>query len=305
MKDIASVFAGEPAGAIVGASADGQAITSDVVPIARIAIGEAVFHDVGAVVGVIEPGNPFHCITDSGFIGASLMQAATWRIDPTTQTVTIAASADELDTDDALRLDFRPSSEVSPSPLFELPAGEGALTFLADTGSDGWLAVNPVDLDGLGLQVPDDVPVMSILGTSAVGSFSTRAHWLTVELGVGDELRPTPVAATEVAPEGQGIAGTDFLRHFIVTIDWAESVLYLEPLDGAEPSTPSSAGLGWNDGYVIGSFVEGHPGNEDLLLGATVSAIDGQSVAGVPFDDYCTRVASRERPCRVRDDRRR
>ena len=55
-------------------------------------------------------------------------------------------------------------------------------------------------------------------------------------------------------------------------------------------TTPSSAGLGWDDGYVVGSFVEDVPANEGLLLGARVMAIDGADVARAPFDDYCTRV---------------
>ncbi len=297
-EEIAAVYAGETLGTIAGAAADGQVITSDVVRLPQLAIGEAVFADVGTVVGAIEPGNPFYCITQTGFIGASLMQAAVWQVDPGAGTVTIAASTADLDLEGATRFDFSASSEVSPSPLFELPTGEGALTLLLDTGSDGWLAAHPADLDPLGVAVPDEVPTESILatGTGTGGDFTTRAHWLSAEVGLDGERKPLPIAAMETVPQGQGNAGTDFLRHFVLTVDWPGGALYLEPLSEAVPSTPASAGLGWDGGYVVGSFVEGLPGAGELELGASVSAIDGESVAGVPFDDYCTRVVRGEGP---------
>ena len=298
-EDLAAAFAGDAVGTIAGASADGQVVTSDVVRLPQVAIGEAVFRDVGAVVGAIEPGNPFYCLTTSGFVGASLMQAATWHIDPATQMVTIAGASDGLDTAGSLRLDITRSSEVSPSPLFELETGQGSLTFLADTGSDGWLAVHPADLDRLGTEAPVAIPTVSVLGTGSAGAFSTRVGWLAQGLELGDEPVTMPLAVSETLPQGQGNAGTDFLRQFALTVAWDEDALYLEPLTplaAVAPSVPASVGLGWDDGYVVGSFVEGLEANEGLSLGTPVVAIDGEAVSGMPFDDYCTRVVRASGP---------
>ena len=112
-EELAEVFAGDPAGTIATTSADGQVATSTVVPLSTISIGGVAFRDVGAVVGAIEPGNPFYCITDAGFIGTSLLQTAVWQIDPVAREVTIAASVAGLDhIDGAERIDFRRASEV-------------------------------------------------------------------------------------------------------------------------------------------------------------------------------------------------
>jgi predicted aspartyl protease len=291
-EEIAEVFSSGSAGTISTASADGQVINSDVVVLPQLSIGGARFDDVGAVLGAIEPGNPFYCVSDAGFIGASLMQTGVWQIDPLAGTVTIASSTAELEhLDDAIRLDFARASDVSPSPLVPIRVAEGSLALVLDTGSDGWLTVNPHALDEVGLDVPADAPSQEILSTTAAGIVSTRASWIAADLGFGDEEHRLPLAAAGLLPAGQGDAGTDFLRHFVVTIDWVEDVAYLSPLgDELAPAVPASAGLAWDEGFVVGSFVLGVPGTEGLVLDTDVVALDGRDVTRAPFDDFCARM---------------
>jgi predicted aspartyl protease len=283
----ARAYAGEAAGTVASISADGQVISNSVVPLARVSVGGAVFTDVGAVVGAIEPGNPFYCITDSGFIGASLMRTAVWQIDPQARHVTIAGSIDGLDhIDGATRLALTPASDISPSPLVELAVGEGTLTFLLDTGSNGWLVANPQDLAGIGVELPDDPPTMAILGSGAAGSVATQMRWL--DAGIGAD--PLLLAVSEALPEGLGNAGTDYLWRFVVTIDWPGGSVYLDPVAELLPSEPPSAAVAWDEGYVVGSYVEGLDINAGLTLGADISSLDGRDVTQVPFDDFCTRL---------------
>jgi predicted aspartyl protease len=280
----ARAYAGEVAGTIASVSADGQVVSSNVVPLAQVSVGGAIFSDVGAVVGAIEPGNPFYCITDSGFIGANLMRTAVWQIDPRERRVTIAASTEGLDhVDGATRLELTPASDISPSPLVEMLAGEGTLTFLLDTGSNGWLAASPQDVAGVGVELPGDAPTMAILGTGTAGSFTTQVRWLDAAIGP----EPILLAVSEALPEGVGNAGTDYLSRFVVTIDWPGGSVYLDPVAELLPSVPPSAALAWDEGFVVGSYVEGAPGNESLELGAGVARIDGEDVARAPFAEFC------------------
>ena len=136
--------------------------------------------------------------------------------------------------------------------LLSLRALEGGLLYFTDfesfqigenqwVGTDGWLGVNPEDLEGLGIEVADEVPTMAVLGWGGSGAFTTQNHWVSAEVTLGEVTQALPVAATEILPQGQGDAGSDFLSRFVVTYDWGEDVLYLDPIAELAPPTPASA----------------------------------------------------------------
>jgi len=290
--ELAETF-GQPAGTVSTSSVDGRAVDAKVVTIPELGIGGALFRDVGALSGldVTEPGNPLACLGEHGFIGANLARAV-WQIDYPDRELTIAPAVDGLDhIEGAIRLGFERASGASPSPLLGLPAGEGALTLLVDTGSDGWIIVNPSDLRAAGGRVPADAPALTTLSAGAGGSFADRLAFAMMDLDLDDFTLPSLLVATsEALPEGRGILGNEFLSHFVVTIDWTEDVIYLEPLSAdIVPEVPLSATLTWRDGYVLGSLADGPPGAEDLTVGTEVVAIDGEDATGATFEDYCAR----------------
>ena len=288
--DLADVYAGESAGSLVSASIDGQVTTTDVVSLASLRLGGAEFRDVGAARGFVEPGNPLYCVSGHGLVGASLMKEAVWQIDYGAGTVTIAESVDGLDhVDPGTSIEFTTVTPASPSPVIEVPAGDGTLSFLVDTGSNGWLTVNPNDLEGTGSSVAPTAPAYTTLGASSTGTFETRIAYTAADLAFGDQTLPSvPIATTTTLPEGRGNIGNEFLANYVVTVDWPEGVLYLDPVDpDPRPSVPSSAALSWSGGYVVGELVEGATGTAGLELSAPVVAIDGEDVRAATFDDYC------------------
>lgn len=286
---VAAALGADRAGSIDLTSADGRIVPADVVTLPRLAIGPLRFVDVGAVITSLDEGDPFACLTQAGFIGASLMRDAVWQFDPRSHTVTIVESVEGLDhIEGADRLRLTPASAVSPSPLVELPVGEGSLSFLLDTGFAGWLAVHPDDAAGVGLDLPTDALTVAIRGSSIAGPFITKVQWLTAVGGSGARTLTT----TRSLPPGRGLAGTDYLSRFVVTIDWANETVYLAPIADPAPSAPPSASLAWDEGYVLGSLVEGWPGTDGLALGASVAAIDGEDVSAATFDDYCAHLVA-------------
>ena len=291
---VAAIHGGEAAGTVSTLTIDGQVTSSPVVPLRRLRVGPAEFRDVGAVETAIDRQDPIWCLADAGLVGASLMRDAVWQLDYGAQRLTIAPSVEGLEhVADAIRLDFEPASDVSPSPLVSLPAGEGRLTFLVDTGSDGWLTVHPADLAHIGSEVAPDAPAVATLASTATGRVATRLAWTTADVSLGERpLRDLPIAATTVLPEGQGVMGNAFLDDFVVTIDWPAGALYLDPVAGdPRPEVPVSVAPSWHDGYVVGSIVEGAPGTAGLALDDPILAIDGEDVSRATVADFCSRLA--------------
>jgi hypothetical protein len=273
---------------------DGTVARSEVVAVERLQLGEADFLDVAGPVGWVGEGNPLACVTANGLLGANLMQDAVWQIDYQAESIAIHPSVEGLDhIDDAIVLEFGVGSESSPSPLVELAAADGELTFLLDTGSDGSLTVNPADLEAIGVRLPDDGPVLTTLGAGATGTFETDLRFTTVELALGDGAASYPVAVSDTIEAGVGNMGNAFLRQFVLTIDWPGRTVYLDPAaeDGriSPPDEPASAGIAWDDGrVVVGSVVRGGPAEEaGLILGDLVTAVDGMDVAAPTFADFC------------------
>jgi predicted aspartyl protease len=288
---VAEVFTEGSAGSVAITSPKGEVLTSEVVRLPELSIGGARFSDVGAIVGSLEPGNPSFCLTETGFIGASLLQTGVWQWDPRSSTVTVAESLQDVPvTNDAWRLDFERASDVSPSPLVELAAGSGRLRVLIDTGTDAWLAVSPGDFEAIGGVVPADAPVEEWLASSTGGSGAARAAWSTVSVEPTASALPDPlpIAVIDTLPGGQGMAGTDLLQHFVVTLDWSDDSVYLEPIAASPgPADPPLSSVTWDEGFVVGSRLPGQRGAEDLLVGTPVLAIDGRDVSRASFDDFC------------------
>ncbi|HSM32495.1 MAG TPA: hypothetical protein VK987_00235, partial [Anaerolineae bacterium] len=160
------------------------------------------------------------------------------------------------------------------------------LTLGADISSLDGRDVTQVPFDDFCTRLLDDPPTMAILGSGAAGSVATQMRWL--DAGIGAE--PLLLAVSEALPEGLGNAGTDYLWRFVVTIDWPGGSVYLDPVAELLPSVPPSAALAWDEGYVVGSYVEGLDINAGLTLGADINSLDGRDVTQVPFDDFCTRL---------------
>lgn len=82
-----------------------------------------------------------------------------------------------------------------------------------------------------------------------------------------------------------GNVGGALLRHFTVTFDYPHQRLYLEPSGVAAPDGFDRAGLWLNrdgDAFVVMDVAAGTPAAEaDLAAGDRVTAVDGESAAGI------------------------
>ena len=291
----ADAHGGEAVGQVREQAIDGSVLDVPVISIETLAIGDAVFKDVAGSQNWVAPDNPLSCLSDNGLIGANLMKNAVWQIDYANEEVTIASSADGLDhIDDAIALEFTFTSIASPSPLVRFGAGDGELVFLLDTGSDGGLSVNPADLEAIGMTVDPDGPAADVLGAGIAGTFETALTYAGVDLDIGGTAAEAyPVATLPTLAEGQGNIGNEFLDDFVVTIDWPNETLYLDPVTGdgsiPTPAVPAQATLSWDgEDIVVGSLArESAVAQSGLTLGSVVENVDGVDYGEASRDDFC------------------
>ena len=78
---------------------------------------------------------PLYCVTPYGLLGAGGMMNGVWQVDYGAGEITVASSVDQLEhIDGAITVPFTPQPGLSPTPLVELPVGNGKLLFIVDTG---------------------------------------------------------------------------------------------------------------------------------------------------------------------------
>ena len=290
--DLADQFGDEVAGHLETAAIDGTVVKEEIVPVAKLRLGDATFTEVGSIKGFLEPDNPLSCISSNGLIGASLMKEAVWQIDYGTNQITIAPSVDGLDhIEGAIALGFVSPTASSPSPQLPLLAGEGTLNFMIDTGSDGSIMISPADLAGIGMEVDPSGPAFGTEAAGSAGSYDARLLYAGVDLELGNQqLDGFPVATIESLQAGQGNIGNAFMSNYVVTIDWPQGNIYFDPgSDDPRPPVPPAATIGWDgERITVGGVVEGSDVAEaGLAIGQLVSSIDGQDVSAAPRDDFC------------------
>ena len=121
--------------------------------------------------------------------------------------------------------------------------------------------------------------------------FEAPLTFLDVPIRFGDTEIVTPIVAADgMAPTANGNMGHSFLKNFVVTFDWSNDTMYLDPIaeDGTVPPLPDppGAGFGLQDGKVIvNALAKGGPADEaGLKMGEVVSSVDGTSVEGISLD---------------------
>jgi hypothetical protein len=229
------------------------------------------------------------------------MQHAVWQVDYGTQQVTAAASVDQLEhIDGAIALPFtiNEANKLSPTPHLTIGIGDGTIEVIVDTGGGIPLTIGPEDLAKIGVEVPAEAPAFAALTGGAAGSFESVGQSIRVPVTFGDTELSVPVTVAPGMGAGSGgNIGHGFLQNFVVTFDFPNQMLYLDPLfEGAsvpDPVDPPAVAFALMDGkVVVTTVVKGGPADQaGVKLGEVITQVDGTSVEGITADEYCAAYA--------------
>lgn len=267
----------------------------------QLHLAEANFHHVSAVVTDFSaPGQPLHCLSSSGVIGASLMRYATWQIDYQARTLTVAQSAKDLDhVADAIAVPF---TLVNLSPAIALKIGDNLpVQVLIDTGWSGgihlaypdFLTLDPAQLESISTSKG---LVETLRGLAMVNQNVMQ----TPALSLGDlTLENFPILVSHgTNTQPYSLLGNGFLEHFIVTLDWSTHRLYLKPVSLISEMYPKVPDYGFqaviHGGHLLvaGLHYPSPAASAGLQIGDRILAIDNDDYTAIGDEQACAFVRS-------------
>ena len=285
----------KPAARVALAGPEGGHLEVPVVSLPGVAIAGLRFRNVGAVVDWVAPPDTLACLSTSGLLGASLLQAAIWQIDFETQQITVTDSLSGLrGLQDAIKLPFKRSDAAGSPRIIVGVSNADNVSLLIDLGFNGSIAIPMALLEHSGDRIADTAPTEEGQASSTV--FGHKASEVRIarlrELRLGDlHLQDFPVITGTAVSDFH--VGIEFLRHFRVTLDWVNDDLYLERRDPHSELYADFATYGFlprlSDGKLIVSALwrDSSGANAGLKLGDQLVEIDGQDTTEPDFDNVC------------------
>jgi hypothetical protein len=261
-----------------------------------ISLGDVVFKDIGAMVMREDEKNPFLQVLEDGLIGANLLKCCVWQFNFQDMKIVITDKIDRLDhLMNAIRVSFKPIS-IQHSPNIRITLNdEDTIDVQFDTGSKGFLTFSSPSL--LALVDSGDAVALHRRSISPIESPETDIETyhlaLLKSLQLGEKTfhdLPVGVYSTQGEKEtARGNIGIEFMKHFIVTIDWPENQVYLTPAEGQEMKhNIRTFGLtyGYFDGTVrVASIYGGSEAEKNgIKIGDPVIEINGQRVDNLSGD---------------------
>jgi hypothetical protein len=273
------------------AQAGGGTVTSDVVGVQTLTMGGLKVSLMKGITPWVGTDNPLSCVTENGLVGGNVMSQAVWQIDYQAKTVTVTQSTDGIDhVEGAIKLPTQTLTGLGKSPVIGLGLGNAGLGFLVDTGSSFGIVAAPKDLEGVGVTAPPGAPTVKTRIAGAGGAFDADLAYIPSQVGLNETTTiEYPVAAGDIVA-GIGNIGNAFLSQFIVTFDFPNSTIYLDPIsdDGTvAPPTIPGATVGWDGtNAIVSSIAVGSDADKaGLKVGDVVTEVDGEPITSQP--EFC------------------
>lgn len=241
-----------------------------------------------AIVNILKTKN---CMEVSGLLGANVMNKGVWHIDYRNQKITISDSRDSIPLQDNKHV-IGFTSSGSGTPLVRLSSngkylGEARL----DTGNSGDFEISKSSASPL-LPLKKSIKrygfTSGVFGMYIDTTYTTLLPKLT--FGQNFETKNTSVAISSRLT-GAPLIGYEFLKHYIVTIDWKYQEITFSDYQPSLENRNFTFGfspLYENGKLLIGSLIEQSAADKaGLKLNEQIVKINGINCEKMTQSDYC------------------
>jgi hypothetical protein len=258
----------------------GRSSTATLGEMDSLQLGDVQFREFGVAVANMRDRFPFHCVGMDGIIGSNLMRLGVWQIDFEDEMIYIASSSDSLPYSiGPNRYDF------SEGIIYGIPSIDDFLLkgdeYTIDLGSTGSLTINNADFE----KVLDNFPVKDkskVIGYNSYGLngsiHDTIQYAIIDSVIIGNRNYQTEIESTD---EEDNLMGTEFLKNFLLTLDWKENYMALNSRKKAQEKIAFA-----EDGFRL--LLEG----EDLTIGRIFTTSEAYH-AGIRFGDTLVSIRSK------------
>lgn len=257
----------------------------------KISIGSVVFEDIGSMVMKETKDNPLLYVLEDGLIGANLMKSCIWQIDFRENKLIMTDQIDKFDNlEDAIQLSFKPMP-LQGSPTIQVVLnGKETVDVQFDTGGNGFLSFLSPTLKSevesgraVAWHVKLAIPVNKEESTGIETHYFVKLK--TLEIG-SKTFKDIPIAVYNPSNENlmnKGSIGIEFLKNFIVTLDWLENKIYLAPIEGRDLKQNIRTfgfSYGYEDGAMrVKSIYEGSEAEKSgIKIGDRIFSINGHDI---------------------------
>lgn len=262
-------------------SANGDSTLLPAVTLHRIALGEARFDNVQALVRDLGDLSAHLGVKIDGVLAFPLFRNTVFTLDYPNSKLLLSPTSD---------VQYLPGSTVKfnnaqRTPLIPITIGNTTLVALIDSGNDGPLLLNPA---GLELHYQISPRPGTTVGT-LTGNRTQEIGRLSDSLSIGTYRFVNPVV--DLGDQLSAIGG-EVLRNFAVTFDQLHNqvTFYRETPGPIPPTGRRSSGLAFSKGPVywrVVGVVPGSPADEaGIQDGDLVTRVNGEAVSNWPLQRF-------------------
>lgn len=257
----------------------------------KISIGSVVFEDIGAMAMKETRDNPLFDVLEDGLIGANMMKSCIWQIDFRENKIIMTDRIDKFDNlEDAIQFPFKPMPLQGSPNIQVVLDGKETVDVQFDTGGTGFLSFLSPALKSeveSGRAVAWHVKLAIPVNKEESAGIETHYFVKLKTLEIGSKtFKDIPLAVYNPSNENlmnKGSIGIEFLKNFIVTLDWLENKIYLTPIEGRDLKQNIRTfgfSYGYEDGAIrVESIYEGSEAEKSgIKIGDRIYSINDHDV---------------------------
>ena len=275
---------------VSGSSIDTQTISFGT--LSSLKIGEVSFNTIGIGAKSFEVITNHHGCDPhvDGIIGANVFQHAKWQIDYEKQIIRFSNDLSKLNpSPDAKQIKLISQRIGSGYKLAKMNINGKKCKMVFDTGSSENLTLNVRSLKKFNTE---DYQLIRILKGDQLKGNTPYSHYqfITNELGFKTMELANNVISLET--RASQLIGNQFISNYLVTMDWEENTLYLDPVKESTEVETSMFGIILRTDYQNNKLMVSGVATCDtkaieIPVGSEVSSINGIDISGLESDEFC------------------